>query len=597
MWGAEPQQRLARVTTLFALVLFAVGVPLLPTPGLKSTATLLADLVLVLGFYAALRSGGRINQTRLDAPALALLLIASLATLLAINPLVSYIPSTSRGDGLLVYLAYLGAAVMTARLSRTDISILLTALLAGGALIGSVAILQYYGLDATHLFRNRALVFGRSWGTLDNPIFLGGYLCLVFPLSLALTSSPTEKHWQWYAIVSVLLYATLMASGTRSAWFACGVAIVLLAVLLRTSSAFAMRWALLALAFTTVTAIMILTRPQVSFGQRALSALDPSDPSLQGRLFIWMHAIPLLFQRPILGWGFSSLLSQHLGMGSQDYFKTFGHQPLAIDTMHNEMLHIIFSIGLLGLGAYLWVWGTVFRSLRDAFRAGGPQAGVAAGLIGCMAAYAAWLQLGWTEVGPANVFWTLAGAAVALGRIASNALCASEARKQAIPPLSPFVEPVRSTSSKSRLGFGLMEFLVVSVMLAGLVVLVSPSYHAARERVSDAQRIEEAEGWHILQHAAYEEAREIGRRWRTLAQACFARTRRTASCAGNRAIGFLASAINWRFDDSVEYITAPASIMMKARAAIDDPFVIGETYTIILNTITGKASEKFGPQP
>ncbi len=408
-WGTA-----ARRIAFGALLLFAVIAPLVPTNEQKIPATLLAGILLIPACYVALRTGRPIGRTPLDAPALTFLGIASLATVFSVNPLLSLIPSILRGDGLLVYIAYVALALAAARLRRGEALALLTFILAGGALIAAVAVAQYYGVYPTrHLGDGR--IMARSWGTLGNPIFMGGYVSLVLPIGLALAAQAAKRTWWGYAAACTLLYAALVGSETRAAWGASAGAAVLLVWLLPRTPRVYPRLAVLAGVFAAVTLVMMLTRPNVPLAARAGSTLDPQDSSLAGRLYIWRHTLPLIAERPVFGWGFSTLFGKLPGVGSREYRRVFGNRLLVIDATHNELLNIAYSTGLAGLAAYLWVWGTVFWGLA-ASPAAADGLCLGPGLIAGLAAYFVWLQLAWSHIGIANVFWAMAGIAVALTR-------------------------------------------------------------------------------------------------------------------------------------------------------------------------------------
>lgn len=416
MIGGDVWRGVGRRIIFLALVVFAAGAPLLPSNDLKVALTLSAALVLAPGYYICLRAGAPIVRSPLDAPAAAFLVAASLATLVSVDPFVSFFPSSLRGDGLLVYVAYIIMALAAARLTRTEVHALVTTILASGGLIGGIAVAQYYGVDVTRWMENEHLSFGRSWGTLGNPIFLGGYASLLLPVGVVLASCAVGRKWWGYATASTALYGALVASQTRAAWVASiGAAILLVRVLPASPQAYR-RLLLLGIAFVTVTVVMVLARPQASLVQRAVSTFNMGDLSVQAHLFVWKHTLPLLRQRPVLGWGFSTLLGRLPGIGSPEYLRVFGYRLVAIDTPHNEILHIAYSTGVVGLGAYLWVWATVLRGLETSLQTTPAGAELSAALLASLAALFVWLQLAWSHVGPANAFWALAGGAVALTR-------------------------------------------------------------------------------------------------------------------------------------------------------------------------------------
>ncbi len=412
-----------RRVVMMALLLCAAGVPLLPTNEMKVAGTFLAGLVLLIGVYASLRSSQPLRWTALDVPAVAFLGLAVLSTVFAANPRVSLVPNTTRGEGLLDYFVYIPMALAAARLARLEVREILAVIGGSGALIGAIAVGQYYGIDATRWIGSRGFDYARSWGTLSNPDFLGGYATLVLPISVALAAGAAERRQLWgYATAATLLYAALLGSQTRSAWVAAALAAAILLRFVPRSAQIYRRLALLGLVFAAVTVVMALTRPQISFVGRAESALNPADSSMQGKLWIWEHTIPMIVQRPILGWGFSSVLGRLPGVGTPDYFRVFGRGSVFIDIAHNDILQVAVNMGLAGLAAYLWMWATAIRAAHGAARRrSSPVKPEAAGILAALIAYFIWLQFLWSHIGNANVFWVVAGIAVSLGRAAADA--------------------------------------------------------------------------------------------------------------------------------------------------------------------------------
>ena len=412
--GDEAGRRLARGIAFAALLLFAVVTPLLAGNTLKVAATLLAAILLIPACYTALRTGEPIGRTPLDLPAIAFLLAASLATVFSVNPRLSFIPSVFRGDGLLTYIAYVALALAAARLSERAARRLVFAIVAGASLVGAIAVAQYYGTDVTPWLGSTGANLGRSWATLGNADFVGGYVSLVLPIALVVAAYAPERRWWAPAAACTVLYGALLASETRSAWAASVGAAVLFVWLLRGSFRAYRRLAFLAIVFAAVTAAMVATRPNVFLAQRAVSTLNPATGELQQRFYIWERTLGLIIQRPVFGSGFSTLSLRLPGMGSPEYVRVFGYRMHIIDTAHNEILHIAYSTGLAGLATYLWVWATVVRALVRSLNTARTGIRVEAGLIAGLAAYFVWLQLAWSHIGVANVFWALAGAAVAM---------------------------------------------------------------------------------------------------------------------------------------------------------------------------------------
>ncbi|MGH2403374.1 MAG: O-antigen ligase family protein, partial [bacterium] len=193
--------------------------------------------------------------------------------------------------------------------------------------------------------------------------------------------------------------------------------LALVALVPKSSRAFR-RAVVLAAGLLAVTAMLTLTRPDASPLRRASATFAANDYSLRQKLYVWRHTLPLIAQRPVFGWGFSTMIGQFKDIGSREYLGVFGSgQIVLIDSPHNELLHVAYSIGLFGLAAYLWMWGAGAAALVRQSRAGRPsqaealssalRAGLAASLVG----YGVWMQFGWNVVGPANAFWVILGLA------------------------------------------------------------------------------------------------------------------------------------------------------------------------------------------
>jgi len=76
------------------------------------------------------------------------------------------------------------------------------------------------------------------------------------------------------------------------------------------------------------------------------------------RGYLWTRTIPLIFERPLLGWGadtYSLIFPQN------DYFgkvRSYGTKNILIDKPHNLYLQIVMSFGFLGLGAFVLLVGS-----------------------------------------------------------------------------------------------------------------------------------------------------------------------------------------------------------------------------------------------
>lgn len=453
---------LSRMLTLSALVVFTAVAPLLPPIAWKVKAMVLAMAALGAGMYARARTEGSLGRSAVDLPAVTFLAVAVLATVFSVDRVMSFLPSRLRGEGLVIYIVYAAMALTTARLSRQEIGALVTAVLISGGLIGAVAVGQYYGLDLLprlgftptwltgvvgpsdpQLQFSPATDTGRGHGTLGNSGLLGGYAALLLPIGIALTVQGRTQARAVYAACTILLYGALVSSQSRAAWVGSALGMLLLVALMPRRREVYGRLLALTAAFVVITVAMALTRPALLLSRRAASSFDVQTAGLQARLYLWKHTLPLIGERPLLGWGFSTLLGRFPDYGSPDYVRVFGDDVITlIDTPHNELLHVAYSTGLAGLAAYLWLWAVLALLLSRAIRARSPAPPLLGALLASLGAYFVWLQFGWSHIGPANVFWTMAGVAAALGR---QAVTTGSALGATIPAPSRAPEGLVST--------------------------------------------------------------------------------------------------------------------------------------------------------
>ena len=399
-------------------------------------------------------------RTPIGSALAAWLAVLTAATALSVNPLQSLVGEDYRYEGLLTWLTYGGLVALGACALATAARLrkLLIALLAAAAAMAVLGLLQRWGWtpvpeDVLRADLMRAMP--RAWGTTGNPLALGAYLVLLLPVSISLyASEPAAWRRGLYAAGTILLYAALVATFARAAWGAMivGVAVWAAATGFRRLREAAGRLTLLG-ALLIVTTFLVLARGPAGVrtsgpgaaGGGAMSVLAPSTTlavhvsdrgTVAERLFVWRTTIPLVWRRPLLGWGPETLADIYPAYDSPELTKVFpeaGMQHLRVDRPHNDLLQQTVAAGFVGLAAYVWLWWTILRTTWQAARAPlvDPRL-MAAGLLGGLGAYLAQLQLSFSYVSVAPVFWTLVGAAVALRRLSGGATV-SDARGAPAP--------------------------------------------------------------------------------------------------------------------------------------------------------------------
>jgi len=347
--------------------------------------------------------------------------VLALATVVSADPLLSLVGEDYRYEGLLTWGAYGAVVVLSAQTATTPRRIrwLLAAVLAASVAMAVLGLLQYYGWSPVPQDFER-VGWWRAWGTTGSPLALGAYLVLLLPLLAGMYARADHRGRRWVlGAAVVLLYAALIATRTRAAWAGLAVGA---AVWAAAADASALRraggaMAVLGLALAAVTPVVLLTGP-------LQSAEIFERGAAEHRAFLWRTTFPLVWQRPILGWGPETLSRVYPDYGTPEFQRVFPEAKMMrieVDRPHSDLLQQAVSTGLLGLGAYVWLWCTLFRAGWQAARADRGNAanaagGVAAGLLGGCAGYFVQLQFSFSYVSVAPVFWSLAGVLLALER-------------------------------------------------------------------------------------------------------------------------------------------------------------------------------------
>jgi putative inorganic carbon (HCO3(-)) transporter len=382
-------------------------------------------------------------------PILAWTVALVLATVFSVNPRVSLWGAYERQQGLLTRLAYLALFLLVALGLRTwaQAERLLTALIWSSAPVVGYGLLQAVGVDPLGWQTSGA---SPVLSTLGRANFLGAYLVLVAPLTWGRLLMEDRRRWA-YAVLLVSQVTCLALTQARGAMVGLGAATLAFGLIW----AFVRRdyrWALAALALLTLAVgfVVLLNWDGGPFaalarlpGLERWAALGRIDGgSLAARRTIWRATLPLIGDRPWLGYGPETMRPVFARVFPPRLVYYQGRSA-SIDRAHNLWLDLAMSSGVVGVaafGALLVGWG--WRAWRGLTRASADRERVVwAALMAAVAGHLVDLQVGFALTGSATVFWLVLalGAALSRGLVASVATAA-----RALKPLDllPYLAPV-----------------------------------------------------------------------------------------------------------------------------------------------------------
>lgn len=378
------------------------------------------------------------RRTPLDLPLLAFIGSALLSTIFAVNRNVAVFGTYDRWEGLLTIVTYGLVFWLAVQLlaGEPDARGLTWSLLCSGYVIAAVAILQStFGLLGGGYFVVAGTNVIRPDSTLANPDFLGIFLAMLLPVAISKVLSQRPALTRVLAVnLVVVLFIGLLATFTRAAWIGAVLGAVVVLVLRR--GRFRV-WPLVISASLIVGAFAVLiavaARPSAAqpgvaqaLFARVVSIADPSSRGQALRISVWGDTLPLIADRPIVGYG-----PDTFGLVYPNY-QTTTREAVLWDKPHQDALGVAASQGIIGLFAYIWILLAFVR----AFWKGRYQRG-AVGLFAGWVAYVISIQADFSWIPTSFPFWLFGAAAIVTWAPNLNMVRVAEfPRRIAVPSLA-----------------------------------------------------------------------------------------------------------------------------------------------------------------
>jgi O-antigen ligase len=356
-------------------------------------------------------------------PVLALALSFALATLLSTNPRASLWGSYERQQGLLTWGAYLALFLLiaTGARARAQVERLWLALVWGSVPVVGYGLVQAAGLDPLpwHTDAASAIV-----STIGRANFVGSYLVLLLPLTLG--RALLARLRCPYLLLLAGQLACVALTQARGAWLgvaaaAVGFGLIWAATTRRARLAIA-TVALALLALGLVAALNVPGSPLAPLAQAAglgrLATLAQTDAgSTAARLTTWRATLPLIADRPVLGYGPETMRPVFYQVFPPELVYYQGRDAI-VDRAHNLWLDLGMSAGVAGVVAYGLVLAGFCWMAWQALRQGCLRwerlawTAIASSIIG----HVVDLQFGFDLTASATVFWMVLAMGAALAQ-------------------------------------------------------------------------------------------------------------------------------------------------------------------------------------
>lgn len=246
----------------------------------------------------------------------------------------------------------------------------------------------------------------RARGLAGHYMTFAGQLLLEVPVAIGVALLAKEKRWRWgAAAVAAIGIVALAATFTRSAWIGL---LVSGAVILGATAP-------IGLAVLAVLAVAAYFLAPGTYGERLRSVFDLSSKWNAERLHMWDAGLRMFRDHPLTGVGLQDLHALYDRYRSPEAVERAGH-------LHNVIVQIAATMGVVGLAAFTWLYGSLVTAAVAGLKAMLKRRGLAAGLkLGVTAALAGFLVAGFFEwnFGDEELLYplfTLVGLAWAAGR-------------------------------------------------------------------------------------------------------------------------------------------------------------------------------------
>ncbi|MGK7346419.1 MAG: O-antigen ligase family protein [Candidatus Nitrospinota bacterium M3_3B_026] len=234
-------------------------------------------------------------------------------------------------------------------------------------------------------------------------------LAFIFDVGVLIFSFRGKKD-AWIPPALALIAAALLLSLTRSAWIGAAVGGTALAIA---------RKPVAAAVIPILAAVAIVLSP-APVKDRIVSMADMENESNRERLLVWCAGLKIIADHPVFGVGQNAFPLVYPDYRAEDV-----NEP-NISHLHNNFLELAAERGLVGLAAWIWLWGAVLWAAARAWMtgAGGGEktalAASAAGIIAFLAAGMFEYNFGDSEI-QMMFYMTLAMASAAAGRTRDRA--------------------------------------------------------------------------------------------------------------------------------------------------------------------------------
>ncbi len=382
----------------------------------------LTFLILWLG-KAIVQKKLKITSSPLLPPLFTLLTLTALSTIFSINLPTALLGEYTRFEGFLTQVNYFLIAFLFLNYQLNEkkrITRITFYFLAGATLVSLIAIFEHFFFNPVffsqieHLGKEGYLqkISARSIATFGNTVFLGWYLSMAFPFSLATFWNQIilKKHRLIHFFFLFAILTAMIFTYSRGAWVSAFLSTIFLLTILRKEFNKKLFISLIALILLVLLINSLPTHSGYQVTMRLKGLIETERGTSGGnRLIMWKYTLPIIFKYPLLGAGLDTYKLTFPRFKGSPWATSY--RSALVDKAHNELLQIGATIGLFGVITFLWVIVLTFikglsflqREKEKSYRF------LTAGLLGAVLAYSIDMQFLFSQFAVTPFLWFFIG--------------------------------------------------------------------------------------------------------------------------------------------------------------------------------------------
>ncbi len=296
------------------------------------------------------------------------LLIFLIAILFSPDFSLSFFGKIDRQQGFLSYILYFvwfvffSFELIRSKLlkQKNNLKFYLFAFIISAFVASIYGILQYLGIDFIS-WSEKPFLTKRSFSTLGQPNFFASWLLLILPLPLFLYQKIEKKYLRFFLIFSFFfILIAIFTTGSRAAWLSILFILFLTFLYLLKSKLLSRRKKIIATIFIILFSILSLFSLELLIPGRISQMFNFESGSTSARIDFYKASIEAIKEKPLTGYGLENIQQKYVSYYSSNWgiHSDVNQVP---DRVHNLILDILFSGGIILFIAYFFLYYDFFR--------------------------------------------------------------------------------------------------------------------------------------------------------------------------------------------------------------------------------------------